>query len=256
DFGGLSPNPSKKNLELLERTVVEVNADMGLACDGDGDRSGIVTERGEFVRAHETFCVLLKYLIEQKKEGVIVKTIDTTSVLNKMAAAFGLELVEVPIGSKYIGEVMRTRNALIGGEQSGGLMFQEHIAEKDGIYTNLKILEAMAWFDKPLGEIINDIISEFGAINFDQLAVNCPDERKGEIMSKIESQIPEELLGKKVIKTLNIDGFKLFLEDESWLLIRPSGTEPVIRVSAEAGSKEEARKLTGFGKKLIERIIQ
>jgi len=256
DFGGLSPNPSKKNLAMLERTVIEANADVGFACDGDGDRSGVVTEKGEFVRSHETFCILLKYLIERNQSGVIVKTIDTTSVLDKMVEAFGLELVEVPIGSKYIGEVMRTRNGLIGGEQSGGLMFRGHIAEKDGIYTNLKILEAIAYFDKPVSEIINDITREFGSINFDQLGVECSDEKKPEVMLKITSSLPDKLDNEKIVQVLDIDGLKLICEDKSWLLIRPSGTEPLLRISAEASSKEKAKKLTKIGKELIEGIIQ
>lgn len=256
DFGGKGPNPSKENLRELEQLVVDSKADIGFACDGDADRSGVVTDKGEFILAQDTFCLLLKYLIMKKETGLVVKTLDTTRIVDKIADSHGLPLEEVPIGSKYIGKVMREENCLLGGEQSGGLMFRNHIAEKDGIFTNLKILEALAYFDKPLSEILQEIIEEFGKSFFDQSGISCTDELKPKVMSEIARVLPKDVNGEKIVRTVDVDGFKLILEDKSWVLIRPSGTEPLIRVSAESPSEQKTKSLISFGKALIERLKQ
>ncbi len=253
NFGGFgSPNPSEKNLSELSKIVKEKQLDVGLACDGDSDRSAAINERGEFVSANQIFAMLLKYLLDKGKKGGVVRTVSTTNLIDRIAKAYKIPFYEVAVGSKYVGEHMRTKDILMGGEESGGLMFKEHIPEKDGIYTDLKILEMMLYYNLPLSKIYTDLTNEFGEIYTKLLNFECEDELKPKVMAKIKEILPNEILGKKIIDRIELDGFKFVLEDGSWLLIRPSGTEPLLRCSAEALNEENLEDILKEGVKLLE----
>lgn len=253
DFGGKDPNPNEKNLTELSNIVKKKHLSIGLACDGDGDRSAAINEKGEFMDANQIFSMLLKYFLDIGKKGGVVRTVSTTHLIDRIAETYNCPLYEVAVGSKYIGEYMRTKDILIGGEESGGLMFKEHIPEKDGIYTNLKILEMILYYNIPLSEIYEKIIKEFGVLHTKLLNFECDEDLKIKVMSRIKKTPPNEILGQKVVKKIDIDGLKFVLDDGSWLLIRPSGTEPLLRCSAEASTKEELENILSEGVKLLEK---
>ena len=254
NFGGFgSPNPSEKNLSELSNIVKEKQLDVGLACDGDSDRSAAINENGEFVSANQLFAMLLKYLLDKGKKGGVVRTVSTTNLIDRIAEAYKIPFYEVAVGSKYIGEHMRTKDILMGGEESGGLMFKEHIPEKDGIYTDIKVLEMMLYYDLPLSKIYENLTNQFGDIYTKLLNFECEDELKPKVMAKIKEILPKEILGKKIVKRIELDGFKFVLDDGSWLLIRPSGTEPLLRCSAEAKNREDLESILSEGVKLLEK---
>ncbi|MHA1298960.1 MAG: phosphoglucomutase/phosphomannomutase family protein [Candidatus Helarchaeota archaeon] len=252
NFGGSSPNPNKKLLTELSNIVISKNLDVGLACDGDADRSGAIDDKGRFVSANEIFAMLFKYLIDKGKKGGVVRTVSTTHLIDKIAEKYDIPLYEVAVGSKYVGEHMRTKDIMMGGEESGGLMFKEHIPEKDGIYTNLKIIEMMLYYDLPLSKIWENITKEFGKLYTRLLNFECEEDLKAKVMRRIKEILPDKILGKNVIKRIELDGFKFMLDDQSWLLIRPSGTEPLLRCSAEATSEKALEEVLNEGVKLLE----
>ncbi len=251
-FGGNMPNPNEKLLSELRNIVLDKKADVGLACDGDADRSGAIDDKGNFISANIIFATLLKYAVDLGKKGMVVRTVSTSHVVDAIANKHGLKIIETPVGSKYIGQWKREKGILIGGESSGGLMFEEHIPEKDGIYTNLKILEMMGYYNKSFFEIISDINKEFGIFHFKDISFPCEDTKKSQTMEKVKKILPENLLGKKIIKKISIDGFKFILDDGSWILIRPSGTEPLLRLSGESLDEKFLDSILEEGKKILE----
>ncbi|MHA1379410.1 MAG: phosphoglucomutase/phosphomannomutase family protein [Candidatus Helarchaeota archaeon] len=252
NFGGNSPNPNKKLLTELSNLVIQKKLDIGLACDGDADRSAAIDENGKFVSANEIFAMLFKYLIDSGKKGGVVRTVSTTQIIDRIAKKYNVPLYEVAVGSKYVGEYMRTKDIMMGGEESGGLMFKEHIPEKDGIYTNLKILEMMLYYNLPFSKIWENITKDFGELHTKLINFECEEDLKPKVMTKIKEILPNEILGKRIIKRIELDGFKFVLEDGSWLLIRPSGTEPLLRCSAEATSEKSLEQILNEGVKLLE----
>jgi len=253
EFGGKMPNPSPELLKELSELVVKNNADIGMACDGDGDRSGIIDEKGNFIDANYLFGLLFKYYLDSGFRGDAVRTVSTTHLIDKIASDYNLKVYETPVGSKYIGLYMREKKLLIGGESSGGLMFRGHTPEKDGIFTNIKILEMMAFYDKKLSELVKDLIDQYGKIYFKQINVECPDELKDIIMNKLDKILPDTFGGLKVQKKIQIDGFKFILEDGSWILIRKSGTEPLLRLYCEAVNQETLDNLVMEGEKFLKK---
>lgn len=251
-FGGASPNPSKANLREVSETVLEKGFDLGLACDGDADRLGVIDDKGNFLHANILFALLLEYELSQGKDGDVVRTVGTTHMIDRIAEAHTRTVYETPVGAKYIGQYMREKKLLIGGEESGGMIFREHIAEKDGIFANLKILEMVSYYQKPLSEITADLFKNYGDIKFTLINFPCKEENKEKAMKNIVKILPKTVSGKIVIKTTELDGFKFVLEDGSWLLIRPSGTEPLLRLYGEAGNEKELTAILEEGKILLE----
>ncbi len=250
-FGGGSPNPSKERLAGISKTLLEKKLDLGLACDGDADRLGIIDDKGNFIHANILFALLLEYEIAQGKEGDVVRTVGTTHMIDRIAKANNRVVYETPVGAKYIGQYIREKNLLIGGEESGGVIFRDHISEKDGIFANLKMLEMVAYYKKPLSEITTDLFKKYGDIEFTLVNFPSEGENKEKAMKNIVNVLPKIVSGKKVTKTTDIDGFKFVLEDGSWLLIRPSGTEPLLRLYGEASNKDELSKILEEGKILL-----
>lgn len=232
-FGGNLPEPNEKHLTLLRQEVVSRQATMGLANDGDADRFGVVDEAGRFIPPNEVLVLLAYHLVNNRKlSGKIVRTVATTHLLDRVAAAYGLELVETPVGFKYIGEQMLLGDVLLGGEESGGASILGHIPEKDGVLINLLIAELCAWEGKPLGKILRDVQDQFGELFSTRIDISLT--RKEDLLQKLLDQ-PPLMVGPYAVQDINqLDGRKLLLEEGHWVLIRPSGTEPLVRIYCEA----------------------
>lgn len=239
-FGGGMPEPTAEYLTDLMATIKGGDFDLGIATDGDADRFAIIDNNGVFFTPNQLLCLLTWHLYKNHgMRGAIVRTVATTHMLNHVAKAYGLALFETPVGFKYIGEKMRTEDVLIGGEESGGVSIKGHIPEKDGILANLLVIEMLAYEKKTLSEIWRDLEDEIG-VKFHQ--------RRGDLhltavtqkllLAHLSENPISQLLGKALLRVDNTDGLKLYHDQDNWLLIRPSGTEPVIRVSGEGTSDQ------------------
>jgi len=252
NFGGGMPEPKPKYMkELIEKVKVEPNS-IGLANDGDGDRFGIINENGEWVSPNEIIAILLLYLKnERKMEGSLVKTVGASLLLDKVAEKIDVEVIETAVGFKHVGEAMRMFNPIIGGEESGGLSIQGHIPEKDGILANLLILEAMACKNKSLVELQKELYELAGAKFFNEL-VNLKLDNQEQLKISLEkTRNLKEIEGFRVYNTDTKDGIKHYFDDNSsWILVRASGTEPLLRIYFESDSLEKVERL----KKVLELI--
>jgi alpha-D-glucose phosphate-specific phosphoglucomutase len=254
-FGGLHPEPIGRNLDKLSELVREGGYDIGLATDGDADRIGAVDAFGEFVSPHLIIALALRHLLEQGKRGLVVKTISTTQIVNRLAAAHGLEVEETPVGFNYICDLMLKQPVLIGGEESGGISILGHIPEGDGILMGLLLLEIVAKAEVPLHELIAKLQHEFGPFSYDRIDQRVRPFSKKQLVAQLKASPPAEIGGQAVAKINDRDGIKYLMADDSWLLIRPSGTEPVLRIYAEAPSDTQVRQLLETGVALAERCL-
>ncbi|MGA9118785.1 MAG: phosphoglucomutase/phosphomannomutase family protein [Bacteroidota bacterium] len=234
-FGGINPEPLAANLADLMKMVKEDGYDIGIATDGDADRIGAVDERGNFVDSHRIFSLLLKYLYEQKGlRGDVVKSFSVTQMVDDQCRKYGLQMVETPIGFKYICRMMTERDVLIGGEESGGLGVKGHIPERDGIFLGLMLCEMMSARGKKLSELVQELMDEFGPHEFKRIDLHVTEKIKTAIMKKYQKGV-KDVGGYKVTGRKDTDGFKFFVEG-GWVLVRASGTEPLIRFYAEGTS--------------------
>jgi phosphomannomutase len=243
-FGGRPPEPTEENLGELAELVKREGFGVGLALDGDADRIGAVDETGEFFSSHRIFTVLLRHLYERKGyRGGVVKTVSTTRMIDLLCEKFGLELFETPIGFKHICELMLERPILMGGEESGGLGVINHIPERDGLLMGLLLLEAMAASGKGLRRLLEETMEEIGYFHYRRIDLHIDPEAKEGLLARLQGEEIPEIAGRRVSGTNFRDGFKFLFDDGSWLLIRPSGTEPVLRLYAEAGEAETVEAL-------------
>ncbi|MCK4419702.1 phosphoglucomutase/phosphomannomutase family protein, partial [Candidatus Aerophobetes bacterium] len=256
-FGGLNPEPIEENLEDLKKKVKETGADLGIATDGDADRVGLVDDKGRYLTPHEVFSLLLLYLVEEKKmRGGVVKTVSLGYQPERIAEEFDLSLDEVPVGFKYVCDKMLEKDILFGGEESGGYGFRGYLMERDGILSSLLFVEMLTKMGKSLSRILENMETRFGAsffrrVDFEEAGVNKPK------MVKKLSSFPPSSLGEVSIKEVKtIDGIKFVMEDGSWLLIRPSGTEPKVRVYAEASNEFQLNKIIEEGIRLAKDAIR
>jgi phosphomannomutase len=241
-FAGTNPEPLAQNLTSLLRRVPGEGFDIGIATDGDADRIGAVDERGAFVDSHRIFSLLLKYLVEQKgMAGEVVKSFSVTRMVDLQCARYGLTMHETPIGFKYICRLMTERDVLIGGEESGGLGVKGHLPERDGIFLGLMLCELMAVRKKPLSALVQELMDEYGLHEFHRIDLHTTHRQKEAIMKKYRRGV-REIAGCPVTGRADTDGHKFFVEG-GWVLVRASGTEPLIRFYAEAGSMEKVHKL-------------
>jgi phosphomannomutase len=242
-FGGTPPEPIENNLEELSREVVSHGCSAGIANDGDADRIGMYDEHGHFVDSHRLLALLVRYLHEdQGLGGTIVKTLSTTDMLDSMAAQYGLEIHTTPIGFKYIGGYILENDVLVGGEESGGMTVKGHIPDRDGIYIGLLILEMMARRGKYLSSLVDDLFEDFGVCAYDRVDVHTSEEKKQAALAALENSGGLRTIdGKPVGNVDRTDGFKHRTET-GWLLVRASGTEPVLRIYSEDASLESARR--------------
>ena len=247
-FGGGMPEPKGEQLVELVAAVKADHADLGLATDGDSDRFGIVDEQGNVLTPNTVLLLLARHLIKNKgKSGAIVRTVATTHLLDNFAAKYGLEIYETAVGFKYIGEKMRETAVLIGGEESGGLSIIGHIPEKDGVLADMLVAEAIAYEGKPLSQLVQEAIAEAdGPLYNNRLDLHLTEAHKIAVIDSYTQNPPSEVAGIKVKEVGRKDGIKLYLEEGSWVLLRPSGTEPLVRVYMETNSPEKLSQIAKF----------
>jgi phosphomannomutase/NDP-sugar pyrophosphorylase family protein len=252
-FGGINPEPIEENMGALSKAVLEHKADIGIALDGDADRVGAVDSKGRFVDCHRIFSVLLRHLVQGRRwTGGVVKTVSTTRMIDKLAAKYKLKLYETPIGFKHVCDLMLQEDILIGGEESGGIGVKNHIPERDGVLMGLLLLEAMAMTGKKLEELIDEIMEEIGPHEYGRIDLHPEPHHMHTIISSLQSLYPYEIAGEHVAEVSRKDGTKVSFEDGSWLLLRPSGTEPVVRVYAEASSQQRVKTLLDAGVEIVQ----
>ena len=248
-FGGIHPEPILPHLNALVEAVKESNGAFGLATDGDADRTGAVDEDGNFVSPHVIFALALRYLVEvQGQRGSVVKTVSTTRMLDRICKAHGLKVYETPVGFNHIADLMMKDDVLIGGEESGGISIRGHIPEGDGVLMGLLLLEIVANAGVPLRELIADLQQKYGPHHYARkdLPLARPVAKK-EMVTRLTDGAPSSIDGAQVIEVRSLDGVKYLLSDDSWLLIRPSGTEPVLRVYAESPDAKMVEALLAYG---------
>jgi phosphomannomutase len=255
-FGGVHPEPIAKYLGALAGAIGTGMGSFGLATDGDADRIGAMDERGNFVDPHKIMALSLKYLVEKRGlTGGIVRTVSTTRMIDRLAKRYGLNVHETPVGFNHIADYMLKEDILIGGEESGGISFKGHIPEGDGIIMGLLLLEIVADSGRTLYELVEDLLHEVGPADYERrdLRLKLP-VSKEKMVNKLTKQAPGEIGGQKIIDISTLDGVKYLFEDDSWLLIRPSGTEPVLRVYAEGQSKSMVKDMLAFGESVADSV--
>lgn len=244
-FMGQAPEPIAKNLQELEAYIkAKGDVDCALATDGDADRIGLYNGSGEFIDSHHIILLLIHYLKKYKNmDGKVATAFSTTPRVGKMADHYGLENEVVKIGFKYIAGIMVEEDVLVGGEESGGIATKGHIPERDGIWMGLIIWEFMAKSGKTLDDLISEVYEIVGAFKFERSDLHITDELKHEIIANCKDNKYQNFGEYNVREVGTIDGFKFFFDDDRWVMIRPSGTEPVLRTYAEAPTLEEVRKI-------------
>lgn len=231
-FGGYSPEPVLKNITDIMNEMKKGDYDIGIVTDGDADRLAILDENGNFIDAQKTFALLLLYLLEDKgMGGSVVRGFSASDLIEKICKEYNLKLYTVPIGFKYISEIMIKEDVLIGAEESGGIGIKGHLPERDGIYNGLLFAEMLATKKKKLSELIKDMDIKFGKYFYSRVDKHLPNGIVKEDLVKRTNEF-QELAGMKIINRDNLDGCKVFFDD-GWLLVRPSGTEPLLRMYAE-----------------------
>jgi len=244
-FPGINPEPIPPHIALLQKTVVRESCQAGMATDGDADRLGAVAEDGSFVDAHKCFSVILEWLLKRKQwPGEIVRAFNTTRMIDRIAAKYGRKLHECGIGFKYIVDLMLTRDILIGGEESGGIGIRRHMPERDGILNSLLLANIMAEEGKPLGQLVEALQQEYGQHHYGRLDLHLSNQIKDDAMRRAGAK-PAKIGNFAVQKVETLDGVKFFLDAptngngaEAWVLVRASGTEPLLRIYCEAASPE------------------
>jgi phosphomannomutase len=250
-MNGQAPEPIEKNLTYFSRVIREERCDVGLAFDGDADRIGMFDEEGRFVDSHKILSLLVQYLHEDKGiTGSIVKTFSTTDMLDRMAERYGLPIETTRIGFKYIAPKIIEGDVLVGGEESGGLAVKGHIPERDGIFIGLTVVEMMVRRGKKLSELVEDLQADFGPLHFARNDLHTTAEKKDRFVQRMGTDRPTEIDGQSVRGVEDLDGVKLRFDD-GWMMFRPSGTEPVLRIYGEASTQERAQALVRAGVAMV-----
>jgi len=250
-FGGITPSCSEENLGELKKLVKEKKCHLGIATDADGDRFGVVDERGNFVIQNLILSLLLDYFVSKKNwRGGVARSVATTHMVDRIARKYNLPLYKTPVGFKYLTELFLKKKIIFGGEESACIAIKNHLPEKDGIFAGLLVSEMIAALGKSLSEQINDLFREYGKRVGKQKSIplNAARERR---LRKLIKNPPGHFYERKVLNIETIDGIKLDFSDDDWFLLRFSGTEPLIRCYAESGSKKELEKLMRFGLELV-----
>ena len=250
-FGGIAPSCTEENLEELKVFVKEKKCDLGIATDADGDRFGIVDDKGDFIVQNLIISLLLNYLVAVKKwKGGVARSVATTHLIDRIARKYDLPLFKTPVGFKYLADLFLKKKIIFGGEESACVAIKDHLPEKDGIFAGLLVAEMMASSGKSLSELILDLFREYGKRVGKQKSIpmNADKERK---LRKIIKNPPGNLGDRKVVNVETIEGLKLDFTDDDWLLFRLSGTEPLLRYYAESGTRKEVERLMSLGSELI-----
>jgi len=244
-FQGIPPEPIERNLSDLKHFVTtNKHIEIGLANDGDADRIGLFDENGNFLDAHHIMLLTLYYLAKYKNQsGKVVISMASSEKIGKLAETFGFETQFTKIGFKHITPIILKENVIMGGEEAGGISAIGHIPERDGIWIGLLIMELLSLTGKKLSELVQTIYGLVGHFSYDRSDLKLPEEKKKQIMALCSAGHFKEIAGRPIMKTLDTDGYKFYLADDVWLMIRPSGTEPVLRLYAQAATKEDLEKL-------------
>ncbi|MDD8017990.1 MAG: phosphoglucomutase/phosphomannomutase family protein [Bacteroidota bacterium] len=241
-FGTTNPEPLPQNVEELSVEVRSGKYHMGFATDGDADRIGAVDEKGNFVDSHRIFAILLKYLVERKHfRGAVAKSLSVSDIIAKMCDKYNIRLHETPVGFKHLCKLMTERDIIIAGEESGGIAVKGHLPERDGIFIGFLLAEVMAVRRKKLSELIKELFDEFGEHHFGRIDKHLTQSEKDKVMKFFNSK-PKKVGSFEVTKIDTTDGVKLFIKN-GWMLIRASGTEPLIRFYAEADSPKKVQQM-------------
>ncbi len=251
-FPGIrAPEPIDANLSRLKKVVKEGGANVGIAFDGDADRVGLVDEKGRFVNQLQVFGLIAFYLLEVRGwRGPIVKSLSTTSMIDRLGELYKVPIYQTPVGFKHIGPKMLEEKAILGGEESGGFGFANHIPERDGILAGLFLIDFMLRQNKTPSELLQSLFDRVGGHYYDRLDMTYPATQRPQIMQRVADARPESLVGQHVVSISAEGGYKYTLEDGSWLLIRFSGTEPLLRVYTETRSPDLVQPLLAEGRAL------
>jgi phosphomannomutase len=261
-FPGINPEPIEPHIRALGEAVVANKCEAGLCTDGDADRIGATDENGEFVDPHKIFSVLLSWVLRRKHwPGAVTRAFNTTKMLDRICQKHGRELIEHGIGFKYVCDLMLEREILMGGEESGGIGFQRHLPERDGLLNALLLANVMAEEGKTLGQLVADLQEEYGEHQYGRIDLHIPDELKNAAIARAKALEPGDpvFADMEIHCQENLDGVKFYLDNpeayskskaaETWLLLRASGTEPLLRIYAESCSKESVAKLLESARK-------
>jgi phosphoglucomutase len=250
-FGGITPSCTEENLGELKDLVLENNLHVGLATDADGDRFGIVDEKGRFIEQNLVLALLLDYFVTEKKwRGGVARSIATTHLIDRIARAHDLTLLKTPVGFKYLADLFLGGKIIFGGEESACLAVKDHLPEKDGIFAGIMVVEMLAARGRSLSRQIDDLFAKYGRLEGRHQSIPLTADRKRKL-DQLTRRLPRRLAGRTVMSTETIDGVKLNFDEDDWILLRFSGTVPVIRCYGEAGTVEEIDRLMKAGLELI-----
>jgi phosphomannomutase len=252
-FGGINPEPIKQNLGKLMETVKKEKADIGIAIDGDGDRMALVNGKGEFITSHKVLVfMILHHIRHRKMKFRFVKTISGTFLVNRIAQENNIELIETPVGFKYIGEKIIDDPNTIGGEESGGVGFGYYLPERDGIFGNLIVLEFLAKEGKTIDRVLTELDKKYGAYKYDRVDISFKEKDRDKIYKAVDKLEKAGMIaGKKISSVSRLDGTKYILAGNEWLLFRFSGTEPLLRIYSEAPTDKRVKENLEFGKSIL-----
>src|SRR5262249_45167095 len=240
-FGGHSPEPSEKNLSEMRRLVLDKKLALGVSTDGDADRFGFIDRDGSFVSANHILALTLDYLCETRPtwSGGVARSVATTHLLDRVAKRRGRQVYETPVGFKFIGELINQDKLILGGEESAGLTVKGHFPEKDGILACLLVVEMVAARGASLGEMLEELFRKDGALYSERVGIKMTPEVKSRLQKRLSSDPPDSIGGRRVSEVNRMDGVKYIFDDGSWMLLRMSGTEPVVRCYAETNTKKD-----------------
>jgi alpha-D-glucose phosphate-specific phosphoglucomutase len=241
-FGGITPEPIGEHLKELKDVVVKGGCAAGVSTDPDADRFGVIDEKGNYISANQAISAVFAYLADERGEtGSVARSVATTHLIDAIAEANGIKVHETPVGFKHIAEIMLKEQVILGGEESGGLTIGGHIPEKDGILANLLICEMIAKYKKPLSQIIKSVSDKYGYFYNKRVNLKLTPTMKEALMKILENEPPSRLAGSKLNHISKLDGVKMVFDDKSWILARPSGTEPIVRTYYENTSEANLR---------------
>jgi alpha-D-glucose phosphate-specific phosphoglucomutase len=248
-FGGIHPEPVAHYLKALSAAIQNGLGSVGIATDGDADRVGAVDNQGNFVDPHRIFALVLRYLLQERGwRGAVVRTVSTTRMVDRLAERYDLPLYETPVGFNHIAQHMIDGDVLMGGEESGGMSIRGHIPEGDGVLMGLLLLEVIAAAGVPLSELVDDLLEDLGPAHYARTDLRLARPvAKSEMVRRLTESAPAQIGGVAVQEISTVDGVKYLMADDGWLLIRPSGTEPVLRVYAESPEARMVKEMLAFG---------
>lgn len=250
-FGGQPPEPGEEHIGELKKLVVEKSLTLGLATDGDGDRFGVIDSNGVFITPNQLIAILTDYLAESRGWNLgVARSVATSHLVDRVAKERGLQLHETPVGFKYIGELINKDEIILGGEESAGLSIRGHFPEKDGILACLLAAEAVAERQTSLTEQLNELYRRVGKLESGRIGVKLTPEVATKLKEKL-AQEPTDLGGRHIEKINRMDGVKFLFENNSWMLMRPSGTEPMVRIYAESKSPQDLEEILEQGRKYL-----